>query len=610
MKFNTNCWVVMRNKVAIILASAGISVIFGAKSFAVEDDSSVNVIRYYAPSTCQISDSTNRATFLKNKRTDDSPLAEWVSQNYAAVTSLAAEYGLPWEPIMAQGAIESNLGTSDDFVQRNNIFILGPDGNGLGKDASYPDIETSWRALFEYLRLKGGASRTKIFSEDAVRNPSLYIEAITEAGYKPALPQGESYKELLEDLTAEIDLIVERANLQTAKEFLDNTRAMMGNIERNRGEGINDFGNALEYPSSECNCGGDASASGVRWSGFWVTNNSLYGSQKAPVVGMDAEKKVAAKDYGLNLQQKQLAINFRIKSETDVMNGDPYAAYPNGDYPHFLVDFKKKRVFQYFPIDLSAATKSSGNIEKGIVIDLVGYTDAGSNYYLWNEERNTGSEWKYLATLVNAIYEESGSDFVSPKEGDGAQIWAKLADYLNLTEHRAAVKCAAQEDLGEEAKEYEAQRFVNYYNKTVSIDRYALPLNSKSMPASFVAYFVARFTSLETDNLAWGEPRVVVKNLTAKYPKLESGSDPAPFAVFSSTNSSVFCGDFSCGSTGVIFSINNGLAITVEQSYPTGKAEIKKRSLADLKNEKYGNSFVYLRSVIDEDELKLGKMGQ
>ena len=604
----------MKNKrIVIILATSLLVVSSSANFVSADDDNSINVIRFYGPSTCQISDSTNRSIYLKSEITEDSPLAEWVSNNYAAVTSLAAEYGLPWEPIMAQGAIESDFGTSEAFEQRGIIFALGPDGNGLSKEASYPDVESSWRVLFEYLRLKAGSNRSRIFSEDTVRTPNLYIDAITEAGYNPGLSQGDSYESQLRDLTSEIDLIVERANLQASKEILKNTLAMEGNIERNRGKGVNNFGNASEYTSTECNCGGDAGASGVRWSNYWASNNSLYGSQKTPVIGMEAEKSLSAKDYGLNIQGTQPKLNFRIKNGTEFVNGDPYAAYPDRDYPHFLIDIKKKRIFQYFPVNLSSATENSGNVEKGIVVDIVGFTDednSGSNYYLWDTKKNTNAEWRYLATLVDAIYEESNGITAASKDGDSGEIWSKISSYLNFTEHKAAVKCATLEDSDVDLKEFEVKRFVNHYNNSVSLNDYGLPLSSKSMPASFVAYFASRFTSLDTDKMTWGEPRDVVKNLTANYPSLKSGNDPAPFAVFSSTNSSIMCGSFSCGSTGVIFGIDNGLAITVEQSYPSGKVEVKKRSLADVKNSKYDTSFVYLRSVINEEELNLGKVGQ
>ena len=391
---------------------------------------------------------------------------------------------------------------------------------------------------------------------------------------------------------------------------------MDSNIERNRGEGLDKFGNATEQTSSECNCGGDASASGVRWANFWISNNSLFGSQKVPVIGMEAEKRLSAKDYGLVIggPMQNLNISFRVKNgDENVVKGNPYDAYPDGDYPHFLIDIKRKRVFQYFPINLSAATKASENVERSIVVDIVGNVDennADSNYHLWNTEKVTNAEWKYLATLINAIYEESGSSLNAPEEGASAQIWGKVKNYLSLTDHKAAIKCSTLEDADAGLSEQEAKRFVNYYNNSVSINEYSLPLNSKNMPASFVSYFVSRFTGLETKSVAWGEPRDVVSNLINANSVLESGSDPAPFAVFSSTDIGALCGGYNCGTTGVVMDIKNGLATTIEQSYPSGKVEVKKRSLAELKNNKYGVSFVYLRSELNEEELKLGKVGQ
>ena len=297
-------------KLAISLILSGALSLMGASCFASDDeDYSINSIRYYGASTCQISDSTNREIYISNDLRNESLLASWVSENYAAVTSLAAEYGLPWEPIMAQGAIESNFGTSEAFVGRGNIFVLGSDGNGLNKNASYPDLESSWRVLFEYFRLSAKVNRERIFSEENMRTASLYIDAITAAGYNPKLTSGPDYTELLKKMTTEIELISDRANLQSSKDILKNTLAVEGNIERNRGEGLDKYGNASEQGSTECNCGGDAGASNVRWSNFWTTNNSLYGSQKAPVIGMEAEKRLSANGYGLEMRKPAQALD-------------------------------------------------------------------------------------------------------------------------------------------------------------------------------------------------------------------------------------------------------------------------------------------------------------
>jgi hypothetical protein len=592
-------------KFPVIITIALVLALFGTEAYAYDEDSSINAIRFYGPSVCSINDSTNRQTYIEQ----DSVLAEWVSKNYASVTSLSAEYGLPWEPIMAQGAIESKYGSSDAFAQHNNIFVLGPDGNGLNKDASYPDLESAWRTIFEYWRLNAGANRKKIFNEDSFSNPEHYIDAMSVAGYQAG---NEQYFGRLRVLTTQINVIAERNNLDSSKDIFKNTSAIEKNIERNQGGGVNNFGNAADYTSTECNCGGDSGASGVRWSGFWLANNSLFGSQKAPVMGMPAEKKLAAKDYGLNFEGSERKLNFRIKNgDGSIADGNPYAAYPNGDYPHFVVDIKKKRVFQYFPINLSAAAASDKNLENGIVIDVVGYTeDNGSNYYLWNTEKNSSSEWKYLAKLVKAIGEESDVKLVAPTEGTAAQLWGKVSEYVDFSKHKAAIKCGTLDNADSGLTELEAKRFVNFYDRSVSINEYDLPLKSKEMPASFVAYFIERFTTLENKNLNLGEPRDVAKNLTVAYPSLETGNDPEPYAIFSSTNSNVLCDSARCGSTGVVLAVKNGTVTTIEQVYPQAKLVVKKRSLAELKNAKYGTSFVYLRPVMNEEQLKNGRAGE
>ena len=595
-------------RLPLIIFAASLLALASVNVYAYDDDDSINSIRYYGPSTCPVSDSTNRTTYIADTP-KDSVLADWVSKNYASVTSLSAEYGLPWEPIMAQGAIESNFGSSEAYEQRGTIFALGPDGNGLAKDADFVDVESSWRVLFEYWRLNSGSNRGRIFTTDAFYDSKLYIDAILASGYQAG---NTEYEEELRILTSEINALVERSGLSSSKDIYKESSAVEKNVERNRGEGVDSYGNASDSSSTECNCGGDASASGVRWSGFWLANNSLFGSQKAPVIGMKAEKQLTAQDYGLRLSGTQRKLNFRIKNGNEaIVNGDPYAAYPNGDYPHFVVDIKKKRIFQYFPINVSAATEASKNLEKGIVIDIVGYAeDNGSNYYLWDAEKNDKSEWKYLSKLVEAINEESETEFLLPTEGVSAQIWEKIAKSTDLSEHKAAIKCGTLEDSDSGLQEYEVKRFVNYYNRSVSLNDYSLPLNSKKMPASFASYFIERFTTLNTKAMDLGEPRDVAHNLAVVYPMLETGNDPEPYAVFSSTDGDVLCGQARCGSVGIVLAVKNGSATTIEQSYPSGKLTTKKRSLADLKNGKYGTSFVYLRPVVNEEEIKTGKLGQ
>ncbi len=594
-------------RLSLVILIASVITLAGAKAYAYNDDDSVNSIRYYGPSTCPISDSTNRTTYITNTP-KDSVLAEWVSKNYASVTSLSAEYGLPWEPIMAQGALESNYGSSEAYEQRGSIFALGPDGNGLAKDANYTDMESSWRVLFEYWRLNAGDNRGRIFTTDAFYDSKLYIDAIIASGYQAG---NAEYEEKLRTLTGEINALVERSGLSSSKEIYKESSAIEKNVERNRGAGVNNFGNVVDSSSTECNCGGDAGASGVRWSNFWVANNSMFGSQKAPVIGTKAEKQLAAQDYGLRLPESQQKISFRIKNGNEaIVNGDPYAAYPDGDYPHFVVDIKKKRVFQYFPINLSAAAGNK-NLENGIVIDIVGYTeDNGSSYYLWDTEKNDNSEWKYLSKLVGAINEQNEMGLSLPTEGVSKQIWDKISENVNLSSHKAAIKCGTLDDSDSGLQEYEVKRFVNYYNRSVSLNDYSLPLNSKKMPASFVSYFVERFTTLETKELNWGEPRDVADSLAKAYSIIETGNDPESYAVFSSTDSDALCGKARCGSVGIVLAVKNGMATTIEQSYPSGKLSVKKRSLAELRNSKYGVSFAYLRPVVNEEEVKLGKMGQ
>lgn len=147
--------------------------------------------------------------------------------------------------------------------------------------------------------------------------------------------------------------------------------------------------------------------------------------------------------------------------------------------------------------------------------------------------------------------------------------------------------------------EDEAKALAEYYNgpETDAAD-YGFNPYGKRNCVSFSTWFVLKFTSIES--FPSGNGKDVANALAVQY-NLPSGTEPRPFAVFSTDTGSA------SGHTGIIVAINGDDIVSVEASYSsngTGSdAHIEHRSIDYFKNSLYGDVFTYLDSVLDKTEL-------
>lgn len=152
--------------------------------------------------------------------------------------------------------------------------------------------------------------------------------------------------------------------------------------------------------------------------------------------------------------------------------------------------------------------------------------------------------------------------------------------------------------------ESQAQKLADYYNgPAVDASYWGLPYG-KTNCVSFSAFFVQRFTSVgRRTSGGWGNGKDVANNL-AQSEGLPTGTEPRPYAVFSITNGVTVCEDgYLCGHTGVVVGVEGNKVITVEAAYPSTPAYVATRDLSYFVNDKYGDSFVYLESILNQADL-------
>ena len=150
--------------------------------------------------------------------------------------------------------------------------------------------------------------------------------------------------------------------------------------------------------------------SGATWDGGWI-KSGITGYEKDAVSGVGGSfSSAAAKGSGNGPNKIML-----IATESASVGKKASSLYKNSsgnNPPHFTVDMKNKKVYQHVSIDKAAAA-ADGNADAyaGIQVAIVGYSDSsksGNSHYLGNKKNFTDENYKYLYTLLNAIYLETG----------------------------------------------------------------------------------------------------------------------------------------------------------------------------------------------------------
>lgn len=598
----------------IVLFSVAIGLLGSVPVVAVnqstrDEENAAAEVRYYEPSSCSLRDSLNPSATSGQTTTGLSTLqADWVDKWHETAQALSIEFGIPWEAVMAQSIVESAAGTSYYATTRNNFFGLGAIDSNPDNAYSYETPEAGWRGYYEFIRNNSALySAHGVFAEPTITNPYKYLEAIKAAGYATADNYVEIVSQYIERIEERSKVMSWRSSAELAKAYPD----MLERAGANRGGAVKYSGTFL---GDGCNCSGGANNSGYRWVDGFIVSNTATGYTRSNLIGTANESLVSSHGYGLSFEGSGSSgnadkITIRTVAPGNISNGtvsDALALYPNGDFPHFVVDIKNQRMFQFFSADRASAAMGDKNRESGIVIDVVGYVDESqkdSSWYLLDAQKFNSADWGYLAKLLRAVNERYRIDLTG--EGD---IWETLS--LSY-EGELVSKCASLEDIESNIGLNEARQIAKFYDgNSVKVQDYSLPLNTKNYDASFVAYFVQRFTTIGKVDRDWGYGRDTAFLLKQDYPELGAGVDPKPLAVFSITEGSTYCGSEKCGHTGIVVAIDNGSVTTIEASSSSSGAEVKTHPMGYFVNDLHPYQFVYLSDVINDSELNQGKLGK
>lgn len=105
----------------------------------------------------------------------------FIDQYHSIAIALGAEYGIPWEAVMAQGILESASGTSKYARERNNFFGINAVDSNPDKATRFASPLEGWRGYFEFIKKNSRYAKAGAFNYK--NDPYGYIQAIKNAGY-------------------------------------------------------------------------------------------------------------------------------------------------------------------------------------------------------------------------------------------------------------------------------------------------------------------------------------------------------------------------------------------------------------------------------------------
>ncbi len=218
-----------------------------------------------------------------------------------------------------------------------------------------------------------------------------------------------------------------------------------------------------------------------------------------------------------------------------------------------------------------------------------------------NDNKNVSiADWSAAVESQATTY--LGSDGIHPN-AEGQELFAQIIANSVGASGELLGACDSLGLVEGGMNESQAQKLADYYNGSeVDASYWGLPFG-KTNCVSFSAFFVQRFTSVGRTSRAWGNGKDVANNL-AQNEGLPTGTEPRPYAVFSITNGVTVCDDgYLCGHTGVVVGVEGDKVITVEAAYPSTPAYVATRDLSYFVNDKYGDTFVYLESILNQSDL-------
>lgn len=193
------------------------------------------------------------------------------------------------------------------------------------------------------------------------------------------------------------------------------------------------------------------------------------------------------------------------------------------------------------------------------------------------------------------------SDGVHPNEAGRTLFASIIANTISASGSLTSVCIEGSVNGG--LSESQAQALADYYNSNeVDADYWGLPYGKMNC-VSFSAFFVQRFTSVGLSPRSWGHGKDFANNL-AQTENLPTGTAARPFAVFSVTKGDTVCDDgHLCGHTGIVVAVDGDSLITVEAAYQSSDATVYHRDISYFENTKYGDTFTYLDTILNQSEL-------
>lgn len=170
---------------AWMIASNPVSV-FAANTDPLFCEHNVIIIGCTNPTECSTSASSSTGTGNPDGTSTDGltdEQAAFVDKYHDIAERLSIQYGIPWETVMAQGILESNAGTSNFAVQRNNFFGIGAFDSNPNNAHSFATPEEGWEGYYKNIANTPTYRNHGVFQGSTVTDPYEYLKAIKAAGY-------------------------------------------------------------------------------------------------------------------------------------------------------------------------------------------------------------------------------------------------------------------------------------------------------------------------------------------------------------------------------------------------------------------------------------------
>lgn len=554
--------------------------------------------------------------------------------------NLQIEYGVPWELVFGQFAMESSVGTAgvavsiwDEMNGYNWLGHHGPDpvGGACPNTAGKHSIDQSWGPnghnhcfrvyqsiadmigghMFDFLRnglydemLQNATASNWNLDAAGLSYVCMYVQGQSTSACDTGSAQ--TYWNGVKTYMTIADGVASEKGWPTSEEVAKNNNLAAGGKHTTMGNITGDVPNhSMHYDCSEA--GGGTATTGSK---IMVIGDDIITQTKDKEDGLAAKLSTAefyTKEY-LGLKDGAAADDSVIDKIKDLKNNDSLrdvivvaAGTDNGTQT-------------YSKDDLTAIVDEVGNDKQVVFVTLYNGNgpeifDAVNGYMrtIASEKENVKvADWANSATteLVN-------DDMHTPSDGNGVKKFTDLivsavgAEMYNNINSNENCDCDDNGSITGGLTEEQAEKLIEYYKDPSTSSKYTVTLRTDNC-VNMSGFFVQLFSkaSWASDN-----GRGVVHELLAANPDLKGGTEVQPFSIFSVVDDSTACDPSTstccdggyCGHTGVVVAVNGTDIMTVEAAWEDpGFTGVKHHTADYFKNTKYPNEvFAYLNPKMD-----------